>query len=485
MKPEGIFILAALLFGALFLALTPPLQAPDEWSHFFRAYQLSEGHILAEKDASGLPGRRLPTSLIVTALSLFHNIPFTPENGPRIRDLMQRGESPNQELNPFTPEKKLNKKHTILSLFRVPLEGSNRVRVYFPGSSIYPPLSHLPQAAGIALGRLFNAPPVLLIYMGRAFNLLCWAFLAYLAIKVTPVFKRVFVLLALTPTSLFLASSLSADALTNGLSLLLIAVFLRHAFEEGLQAPAILGLQAPAILGGRAMLLMFSLTMALSLTKSYFLLPCLFLLIPDEKAGDRRRYYAFFALLLIMSIASVAVWGLVVRDMFAPLRPDVSMTGQLGFISGQPLGFLSALGKTFYLSGLAIARHMAGQLGHFDISLPKALILLHWTVLILAALTSGRKDIGLSLKGKSVISIVLIFSAGIMSFFIYLTWTPVGGGVIEGIQGRYFIPLVPLFLLLFYNRRLSLATSRLNPVLAVYAAFILSSAAYTILRGYY
>jgi hypothetical protein len=41
------FGLLAPCFGVLVLILTPPFQAPDEFNHFFRAYLISEGRLLA------------------------------------------------------------------------------------------------------------------------------------------------------------------------------------------------------------------------------------------------------------------------------------------------------------------------------------------------------------------------------------------------------------------------------------------------------
>ena len=37
-----------------------------------------------------------------------------------------------------------------------------------------------------------------------------------------------------------------------------------------------------------------------------------------------------------------------------------------------------------------------------------------------------------------------------------LSWTPLSLDYIDGIQGRYFLPILPLFLLLFQNRFLPL-----------------------------
>ena len=46
-----IYVYIALIFGMLFVFLTPPLQSPDEDSHFKRSYQISKGHFYpVEKD---------------------------------------------------------------------------------------------------------------------------------------------------------------------------------------------------------------------------------------------------------------------------------------------------------------------------------------------------------------------------------------------------------------------------------------------------
>jgi uncharacterized membrane protein len=43
------------------------------------------------------------------------------------------------------------------------------------------------------------------------------------------------------------------------------------------------------------------------------------------------------------------------------------------------------------------------------------------------------------------IFIVIALSYVLVNLLLYLTWTPVGAGTIQGVQGRYFIPLL-LFL---------------------------------------
>src|SRR5438309_11824115 len=66
-RPHRIFPWLALLFGLPLAFLTAPFQAPDEPSHFYRAYQISEGHLLpVYRNHRG--GGDLPENLEAVAL---------------------------------------------------------------------------------------------------------------------------------------------------------------------------------------------------------------------------------------------------------------------------------------------------------------------------------------------------------------------------------------------------------------------------------
>ena len=46
------FLPLAWIFGTLFALITPPFQVPDEFQHFYRAYQVSEGRLTAYRQAA-------------------------------------------------------------------------------------------------------------------------------------------------------------------------------------------------------------------------------------------------------------------------------------------------------------------------------------------------------------------------------------------------------------------------------------------------
>ena len=47
-----LFAALALVLGVLYAFVLPPLQTPDEHVHFFRAYDMSDGHLVAVTDAA-------------------------------------------------------------------------------------------------------------------------------------------------------------------------------------------------------------------------------------------------------------------------------------------------------------------------------------------------------------------------------------------------------------------------------------------------
>ena len=58
---EKLFVILALFFGILYVFILPPFQSVDEGMHFFRTYQISEGH-MREKKIDGKVGDEIPSS---------------------------------------------------------------------------------------------------------------------------------------------------------------------------------------------------------------------------------------------------------------------------------------------------------------------------------------------------------------------------------------------------------------------------------------
>jgi uncharacterized membrane protein len=196
LKPERFFLSVASIFGFIYALIIPPFQSPDEYNHFFRAYQISQGQFSGTRTENRLGGV-LPTSL----LELSNKFTYLK----------------------FQPNKKLNK-DTFSSASHIKLDPERKQFIDFTNTAIYPPTAYIPQTTAVLVGRTLRLNPLLIIYLGRLFNLAAWIALVYLAIKWTPSHKWTICLLALLPASIFIQATNNADVTTNGLSFLAIAL---------------------------------------------------------------------------------------------------------------------------------------------------------------------------------------------------------------------------------------------------------------------
>jgi uncharacterized membrane protein len=465
-RPENLFTTFALFFGLLFCFLTGPFQAPDEFVHYFRAYSLSEGNCVGYVGAGKLPsfamghlsehrfnipysqgkmyGYSLPFSLFEAARSfqyLQHN-PGNKVDPAVVRDLLD---------NPLYPER----------------------RIFFQ-TSVFLPVNYIPQAAGIFIGRLFKLSPLALLYCGRVANLLVWILLIRGAISLSPILKWVLGVIALLPISLFLASSLSYDAFTNAICFSLIALILNMAFDE-------------QRLGAKDwfMLLIVSLSVALS-KYVYVALLLAYFIIPAWKAGGRRRYFLFFFIILGVDLLASGSW-FHHFEWQKHISSSSGLSPNIAYALEQPVQLGASYLQAFRDFGLQWVRHFFGVLGWLDIPLPFYLQLYSGFMLLVVCLYDHNPEIALNLRQKVVLAMPTLAVLLLAGVALYLTYNQAGAKAIEGIQGRYFIPIAPLVGALFYNRKLKLQNPQafIHRMLPLYFTVSLAGSAWLILRRYY
>lgn len=432
MHPENLFAFLGIMFGILFSLITPPFQVPDETLHFYRILQISDGRLTALNKGDGIGG--LVPESVVTTVKTFDDV-----------------------LLHVRKEQKIENINAMLDL---PLEKAKTVFVDFPNTALYSPVPYLPQTAGIATGKLIGLSPLKLMYLGRLFNLLVWVIFVYYAIRIIPIHKWTFLLLALTPMSLSQAASLSAGGLTNGTSFLLFALFLKRTFDEGIARKDHL-------------YAIFILSAILSLSKqAYFLFPLLFLLFPVKSLGSRKKYLTLFFFLMLISIVPMLAWSALMKDTYLAVfriyadffnrhfhmvpAPDE----QIKFIISQPVEYVRILVRTFVQNGNSYLEQFIGHLGWLDAPLPEALIIMYVIMLMGVAVIDNKEGIALYCKQKILIAVLVLASVVLISTMLYLNSTPAGNTYIVGIQGRYFTPLSPLLSLLLYNGKVRFSTDR-------------------------
>jgi uncharacterized membrane protein len=450
-SPERAFLTLGLVFGLLFMLVLPPFQVPDEPAHLYRGYQVTEGQIVSQRH-NNQAGGWLPQSLLETVNIWTGRIPFRPEQ--------------KVELKQFADTATL------------PLKREQITFVNFM-SSAYSPIPYLPQAIGITVGKVLNLPPMFILYLGRFTNLIITTFLAYLAIKIIPGFKWIFFLLALTPMALNQRASLSADALLNSVAFLLIAIIMNFVCNPKVEK-----------ISNRDVALMAGLGVVLSLSKQvYFLIPFLCFLIPPEKFGDRKRFWTSGVIVAACTTLAWAIWSSIMKAQVGiPVNPlvDASVERQTQYLLANPFTIFSTAWNTLQTSNAAIESFI-GLLGWLDTKLPALVTVTYPHVLVLVALVSQRPDFVITPLKKWKIFAILAATVFLVYLSQYMIWMPVGATIVDAVQGRYLIPIAPLFFFLFYNQRWSfrISASSTRSLLVGYSLFALTASLIAVIDRFY
>ncbi len=440
-RPEKIFLPLGLLFGLAFLLITPPFQIPDEEDHFFTAYAIAGGQ---SRQAEVLIPQAYADMWQATRA-------LTVDAGASIR---------RDALKPF--------------LARQVDGGAVPVRV--ADTQGYSALLYAPQAAGIALSLGLGLPPLAVFWTGRFFALLFFLLATYAALAIAPAFKWVLLLLSLTPMSLFIAGSYSADMVTNSLCMLVFAIYLRAAAPEW-----------DRIDGKRTVLLAVCLLPFLVLKSPYITLLALPALIPPRKYA--RRWY--FAALLLADALVLGAWflkGKLAPGMSIFEQYDgniVNARQQLAFILANPLTYLAILRNTFAGFLGTYLRGFVGLLGWLAPALPMGVVALYYPALLFVSLADHRPDLGVGRAARGVLlAAALVVVLGTLTV-MYLIFTNVAGYVVVGVQGRYFLPIAPLLCLLFYNRRYTVPARWLQMGVPLWILLMLCISCFSIYARYY
>jgi uncharacterized membrane protein len=415
--PEHVFAGLVALFGLAFAFGLPPCQAPDEVSHFFRAYQVSEGRLFPAM-VGEWGGGELPAGVVEVASTFAHlafhgDLQATRDNFARV--------------------------------WEAPLDPGERTAVPFPGGAFYTFVPYVPQALGIALGRAAGLNGLGVFYAGRLANMALAVLLVYLAVRVIPIFKVVLGTVALIPMSIHQLASLSPDSSTIAVAFLLTAVLFRLALGA-----------REAVAGRGVVAVLFALAGWLTLCKfPYAALGLLYLAVPSARLGGRRRYL-LTGVALFLVVGALAAAGTQMKR-FAPDRlttdaaAGVSMERQLRFIRSQPLRYAHVVAATVAEHGQVWLDQM-GTLGWLDTPVNPLAMHAFFTILVLTALGDRTAGINLGFRLKGAALLAAVAGAGIILTSCYVCGCRYKAPLIVGPQGRYFIPLLPSLLLLLYNQ---------------------------------
>jgi uncharacterized membrane protein len=282
---------AAAILGVIAVVLVPPAITYDGPSHFFRAVQVSEGHLRADRYSDVQVGGTLPARFVEFVNPLWQSYWVGHDFGTR------DGWSKRAHL----------------------AEGfDRRERVEFTNTAVYSPLNYLLPAIGMRLAGWFSRSPLWASRFACLFNLGGFLAITGLAVSLMPRFKEGVLLVATCPLVVIQAASTSTDGINVALPLLMLALVWN--LRDGGTLLSRKKAYAALVVG---------LGVALLKPTSIVCLGCA-LLIPSVCLGGERRKWACLAGYYLAALGLWFFWNGAYTDIdiarwFYPGRPALSV----------------------------------------------------------------------------------------------------------------------------------------------------------------
>jgi len=315
--------------------------------------------------------------------------------------------------------------------------------------SLYYPIEHLPQSLGVTIARLIGLSFFGAFYLGRLFNLVFYVLCVAFAIKLVGAFKLPLFIIGILPMSLQQAASLSSDAFLNGMSLLFIAYTISCIYERD-------------IVRWRDYIALIVIGVLVAPAKAvYFPLVFLVLLISKRwKEVYGRKAWLITASIALVAVASALIfYGTRTADIAGVSGPVANWEGgynyTISFALAYPIETIVIFLRTFYHWHRILILEVFGMhLSGMSIFVPLRYIYMLMLICVASAFFGKRDEWHATIKERIVyfvisgIVVVLVFAS------MFFGWTSDWHDVILGLQGRYFIPLLPLALLIIRTKKL-------------------------------
>ena len=412
---ERLFLFSMIVLSLAYMLFFAPVSVPDEQAHYISAYRLSN-------------------------YFLFHWGQFSQN------DILMR-QADAEFFGQFAVSGNLDAQsyQRVIENFTW-FTGKTQLVTYSANTATNVPLGYVASALGIAVGRLFHLGSLPVFYLGRMFNMAQYIALASVAMRRIPFGKSVIYAISMFPMVLHLCASFSYDCMIIGVSMLFVAEVVRMIYGETISRGQVI--------------LCAVLCFVLAPSKLVYT-PLLFLvlLIPGEKLKGVFRYPTLLKVIFI----TAGIVGLLVGQIHS-LASYVGEAGgsyvawaeeegySISWVLQNPLGTLSIFGATFLTSADYFFHTMlGGSLGWLQIAVPDFLCLPFAGLFFLACMKKREEVAPVSFLSKCWITILVLGSCGLVFASMFLSWTPISYNVILGIQGRYFLPLLPAVFLIMRN----------------------------------
>lgn len=418
-----LYLALALPLAIRLAVVTPPYQVADEPAHFLRATQIGQGGLVAGHWARAFLGGKLPANA-AAASAPFDAVRFTATPAGDGAALRQAA--------------------------RLRWPGA-RARIFFGNTAIYPPVFYLPAAVTIDAARLLRLRVVATLRAVRIVDAVLATAVGAVAVASAAAGAPVLAVLLALPMTLSLFASANQDALLIATAALCGALLTHAPARRGLAGWTCLGLMLGSLAAARM---------------PYIPLGALPAILAWRSAGRRGGLFAS-----ALAAAVALLWlRFGVASLFAETPPELRPFGaaQLRLLAHDPWRVLPIAFHTVAANGADYGHQIAGVLGWLTLPIPGGLYLGCGAAGVAALALSARR-LAVPPAEVALASLTLALATGAVFGALYLNWTPVGAARVEGVQGRYFLPI-----LAFLPVALPRGASRITPALAVVAALLVA-----------
>ncbi|MBO4470498.1 MAG: DUF2142 domain-containing protein [Clostridia bacterium] len=308
-------------------------------------------------------------------------------------------------------------------------------------TGIYPLASYLPQSIMMFLTRLFTDRIDFLLYSARIGSLIVTGFLFWLAIRRSPAGKVILLAIACLPLTLQEAASASCDGMTiAGISWITAELLRRMNNHTEYTA--------------RSLWRYVWMGLCAVLCKLLYVPVLLLGLMPKaETTEDKKQKRKQNLVMAGALLAALAVWYLLsVKSLSGREGMTSGALNRAGQVAANPLILIGAQVRTLIHRTPGWIRQLFGVFGRLDVFSPWLLtgaLAVSFCGIVLAdsgaeAVLPDRKK---AVKLRLLLIGIFILCWMILSGALLVWWTGEESTLIQGIQGRYFLPCLFCLLL--------------------------------------
>ncbi|MGH7896714.1 MAG: DUF2142 domain-containing protein [Candidatus Binatia bacterium] len=144
----------------------------------------------------------------------------------------------------------------------------------------------------------------------------------------------------------------------------------------------------------------------------------------------------------LSAAAAIGVSMYLLRTLMPPPAPEWSPSAQFQHLVTHPLALPTVMVNTFVMQGRRLAGTVVGHVGWIDTPMPDRFVSVAFVVLAFATVAPGNR--GSLAKPALLAAATVLALVTLTCFALYLTWTPVRQATVDGLQGRYFLTVLPL-----------------------------------------